>query len=292
MFNVDVIGALDPALIGAWAESASVSERSLMATYLAEAAFFFQVLEPELIRLPKGSRVLEIGSGIGVLSRLIASRGCQVVAFEPGASGFGSMATLAKAADSCWQGVLPVVETIPEPFDLSLVSGFFDLVIAINVIEHVPNPAVVVAEASSLLNPGGRGRFICPNYAFPYEPHFGFPTLFGKAATGKVMRHRIQDSSLLDPEDFWSDLSWPTLIKLRRDLSRRGVNHNFGRDGLLSYSKRLADPQFLSRKGRFFGFLASRSAKPVEFALRIIPLMVAPIIDLTTYGVRSETLRH
>lgn len=292
MFRSEILFPLDADRLRAWSIGASAAEQQLMDTYLSEANFFAGVLEPEIARLTDSSRVLEIGSGIGLLSRLIAGRGHTVVTFEPEAAGFASMASLSKTVESCWKGVSPVVETIPEAFDLNRVSGSFDLVIAINVIEHVPNPSLLVAQASSLLRPGGRGRFICPNYAFPYEPHFGFPTLFGKAATGKVMRRRIHGSSLLDPEEFWSNLSWPTLIKLRRELSRRGVQHKFSRDGLLSYSKRLADPQFLARKGNFFGFVAAQSMKPLELALRITPLMIAPIIDLTTYGVRSESLSN
>lgn len=198
------------------------------------------------------------------------------------------MASLAKVVDLCWQGFSPVVGTIPEAFDLNRVSDSFDLVIAINVIEHVPNPGLLVAEASSLLNPCGRGRFICPNYAFPYEPHFGIPTLFSKTATGRVMQRRIHGSTIADPEEFWSDLSWPTLSRLRRDLARRGVVHEFGRSGLLSYSNRLSGPQFLKRKGRIFDFLAGRSKTPLKLALRTIPLTIAPIIDLTTHGVRSD----
>lgn len=271
-----------------WLASVSETDRDLMTSYIVEAAFFRSVLESEILRLPAGSRVLEIGSGIGLLSRWIASLGHSVVAFEPGAAGFTSMSSLSMVVDTCWKGVPPVVQTIPHTFDLSRVRGTFDLVLAINVIEHVPDPSLLISEASSLIRLGGRGRFICPNYAFPYEPHFSIPTLFGKRATARVMNRRIRGSSFPDAEEFWRNLSWPTVCSLHRELARRQVPHTFGRDGLLFYAKRLADPQFLSRKGRFFGLLAGGSITALELILKVAPLAVAPIIDLTTYGSRAD----
>lgn len=117
--------------VQAWTRDVADSERKLIGTYISEAEFFERVLDPEISRLADGSRVLESGSGIGLLSRLIASRGHSVVSFEPGAGGFSSMASLSKVVDSCWKGVPPVVEAIPEASDLGRVSGSFDLVIAI-----------------------------------------------------------------------------------------------------------------------------------------------------------------
>lgn len=42
-------------------------------------------------------------------------------------------------------------------------AGAFDGVFSVNVLEHVPEPAAVIAEAARVLEPGGRALFITPN---------------------------------------------------------------------------------------------------------------------------------
>ena len=280
----DLSPLLDVARVHAWADDADESTRRWLGIYLAEAAFFHRVLAPDLDRLRPGSNVLEIGSGIGLLSRLIAQRGHRVVAFEPAAAGFGDMHTYSQLLDECWLPA-PVgdIALHAAPFHASSIpDARFDLCFAINVIEHVPEPSAMVAEATSLLQPGGHGRFICPNYLIPYEPHFGFPTLVSKRLTGKVLRRRIEQSSLPDSVQFWDDLAWPTHHSMHRGLRSSGVDHSFSRTTLLAYADRLRDPVFLERKGSFFKLLAG-SARPLfDLTARHIPATIGPVLDITT----------
>ncbi len=60
-------------------------------TYIAEAEFFEGVLASDVLKLPVGSHVIEIGAGIGLQALNLATQGFEVTAFEPEASGFTEM---------------------------------------------------------------------------------------------------------------------------------------------------------------------------------------------------------
>jgi 2-polyprenyl-3-methyl-5-hydroxy-6-metoxy-1,4-benzoquinol methylase len=49
----------------------------------------------------------------------------------------------------------------------------FDIIFSINVMENLKDPYSVLIQMNSALKFGGKYRFFCPNYDFPYEPHFG-----------------------------------------------------------------------------------------------------------------------
>lgn len=279
----DLVPLLDLERLQQWSTSADESSKQRLEVYLAEAAFFHRVLAPDLDRLPAGSSVLEIGAGIGVLSRLVAHRGHRVVSFEPAAAGFGDMLTHSELIADSWKPAAGDITMHPEPFHADRIrNDRFDLSFAINVIEHVPDPVALMTAATSLLRPSGTGRFICPNYLIPYEPHFGFPTLVSKPLTGKVMRRRIARSSLPDPVQFWDDLAWPTHRSVRRGLRKAGVAHSFSNATLASYGDRLSDPMFLERKGGFFKLLAGRARPLFDIVTRHLPTTVGPVLDITT----------
>jgi SAM-dependent methyltransferase len=50
-------------------------------------------------------------------------------------------------------------------------SGHFDLVLSHEVIEHVQNDALAVAEMFRVLKKGGRAIIFCPNRLYPFETH-------------------------------------------------------------------------------------------------------------------------
>ena len=272
----------------AWAATAAPELRQRFVTYVGEAVFFRRILDADLRRLAPGSTVLEIGSGVGLLSRLIAAEGHQVIAFEPESAGFSTMAILADVVQDVWRSPAGSVTVRHERFTLDRVTpGTFAFALAANVIEHVPDPVALVADATSSLAPGGHARFVCPNYAFPYEPHFGFPTAFAKRLTGRWHAHAIRTSTTIpDPVAFWDDLSWPTARSLHRALRARGIEHELSRAVVEGYVERLRDPTFLDRKGAFFGTLADALRLPLSAAVRLVPLAVAPVIDLTTHAPR------
>jgi SAM-dependent methyltransferase len=104
--------------------------------------------------LDENTRWMDFGCGNGSLVRHVRhSVGCPVVGFEDGAV----------AADVRRAGI-PLVDGS----DLDTVAGSFDVVTAIEVIEHVPDPRSVLRQIRRLLKPGGL-CFLTTGNAAPFR---------------------------------------------------------------------------------------------------------------------------
>ena len=68
----------------------------------------------------------------------------------------------------------------------------FNFIFCANVVEHVINLPRFFDSIIPLISQNGTFRFVCPNYAIPYEPHFGFLTLFSKKLTYKFQKRKIE----------------------------------------------------------------------------------------------------
>ena len=124
-----------------------------------------------LYRLAPGSRWLDYGCGNGGLVRhVLANRLCQAEGFEE-----GWIAAQARASG------IPILDDRA----LDSLTAAFDVVTAIDVIEHVADPIAVMRRVRSLLKPGGlfffttanaeplRSRLLAWRYVLP-EVHIGF----------------------------------------------------------------------------------------------------------------------
>jgi len=258
--------------------------RRAFVTYVLEALFFDSVLDDDLDDLTRTACILEVGAGIGLLAMLTALRGFTVTAYEPESDGFSHMRRIRNILTDCWTG--------PE-LDVDFIDGYFTgnhgekpgfgFAYAIHVIEHVPEPQDLILAVTSSLAPNGRARFICPNYAFPYEPHFGIPTLWNKNLTKVVFRRAISHSHIGKVEEFWDDLSWPSVRTLKRSFRTSKVNASFGRRAMLDYVYRLrTDVGFVERKGAFFKFARAALTPVISVGAKFMPVQFLPIIDVTT----------
>ena len=102
----------------------------------------------------KGKRVLDVGCGGGILAEGLAHLGADVTGIDLAA------ATLAVAAAHAQESALTInyrhiaVEALAEDKP----SGF-DVVTCLEMLEHVPDPASIVAACSRLVKPGGHVFF-------------------------------------------------------------------------------------------------------------------------------------
>jgi SAM-dependent methyltransferase len=268
----------------------TIEESNRLRLYINEANFFAKVFSKNIYK--KNMNLYEIGSGIGLLARIFASRGNLVIASEPDTAGFGVMGKLNSVIDKSFEvggvNLTDGVENNPKFYSLTAQglyevlknkSIYFDFIYCANVVEHVGDLDDFLSYVVPLLRKDGKFRFICPNYAFPYEPHLGFFTLFSKKLTFKVRKKEILNSKIDDAFLFWQDLSWPNVWKLKRALKSLGYCYYFSKEATHEYIERsLTDEYFIQRKPLLIRIV--RFIKPIVWLMiRITPVSFMPIID-------------
>jgi cyclopropane fatty-acyl-phospholipid synthase-like methyltransferase len=249
-------------------------------TYVSEARFFKNLVLTDISKMSRGSYLIEVGSGIGLLSLHLASMGFEVTAFEPQSSGFNQMNEMRSLISENWNPPVPQVDFREVILGSETkLDKMADYIFAINVIEHVHDYENLIAHAIKATTQEATFRIVCPNYSIPYEPHFNIPIIFTKMFTKFIFGHKIQGSKIPNSEEFWEDLSWPTQRGLKKTFKSNGWSFEFSRDATDAYLKRvLADSDFIIRKGLLVGSLfkiISRLSRVVRF----IPYSMLPIID-------------
>jgi 2-polyprenyl-3-methyl-5-hydroxy-6-metoxy-1,4-benzoquinol methylase len=208
-------------------------------TLQGEARLGLKLIQPYLT---PGARVLEVGSGMGLLSAYLASAGVDITALEPGLGGFGVSSGLAQAA-----GKLPGFPSLNR-LDLpaqELRDLEFDFIYSINVQEHIPELADALRGMKRVLAPKGKMIHTCPNYLVPFEPHFGIPLipLFPKLTEWLVPRLR--------KSELWQSLNFITLPQLRRMAWAEGLDATFETGVLYRTFQRLdTDVAFRERQAK------------------------------------------
>lgn len=96
-----------------------------------------------------GLTLLDIGCGGGLISEPLARLGAQVVGIEPTEANIGAARSHAAASG------LDIDYQAASAEDLAAAGRRFDIVVCLEVVEHVPDPAAFVAVCASLVRPGG-----------------------------------------------------------------------------------------------------------------------------------------
>ena len=249
-------------------------------TYISEAKFFKNIVALDVANLISGSYVIEVGSGIGLLSLHLASLGFEVTAFEPQSSGFNQMNAMRSLISENWKPSAPQVEFREASLNQTTqLEKLADYIFAINVIEHVHDFEELITHAVKAKTPEATMRIVCPNYSIPYEPHFNIPIIFTKRITKFIFGHKIHNSKIPDSDEFWGDLSWPTQKKLKKILKSKGWNVEFSRDATHEYLNRaFSDSDFIVRKGRIIGSLFKLTSVLAKI-VRFVPHAYLPVID-------------
>ena len=255
--------------------------------YAGEASFGMALIAEDLDRLPSNATVLEIGAGSHLLSCWLQRQGYRVIAVEPIGSGFSHFDRLREvvlgSADK--GGYRPDCSAVQAEF-LAL-NAVADFAFSINVMEHVIDVGSVLKRVYAALKPGGSYRFVCPNYIFPYEPHFNIPTLVSRKLTERVLGRWIFSSRrVADPRGTWDSLNWITVPKVRKAcLDQLGQTAEFSRSVWRHQLKRvLEDSDFQRRRG-----FAIRSLFKVLDKLGLtellsgLPVLLLPVIDCRIY---------
>jgi len=256
---------------------------SLFNIYAGDARFGASVIAPDVHHLSSSGQILEIGAGILLLSCHLQREGYAVTAVEPVGRGFSHLDRLRKIVlDYASEGgFAPTLFTIRAE-DLEFMSEF-DYAFSINVMEHVEDVAVVLRRVLAAIRPGGRHRFLCPNYLFPYEPHFNIPTLFSKALTEHLLGKYIHSSqSVVDPEGTWMSLNWISVSQVRRICCKElGMEPVFDHSVFYRFIQRaLHDNDFQRRRApMILSVLHALDRLGMTRLLLRIPVICQPAMD-------------
>ncbi len=255
----------------------------LFDTYAAEALFGRRYIDSDLERLRPGAKVLEVGAGSLLLSCQLMREGFEVTALEPTGEGFSHFdqmrqMVLNKARS---QGCCPTILELPAE-SLAAVNCF-DYAFSVNVMEHVDDVARVLGTVGRSLTVGAIYRFTCPNYLFPYEPHFNIPTFFSKRLTEKLMGRKIFGSQRVpNPFGVWKSINWINVLQVLRLVRRLSeFRVTFNRSMLVSTLGRIvSDPDFAARRSPGMRrFLSGLVRLRMHYLLGLVPAMLQPIID-------------
>jgi 2-polyprenyl-3-methyl-5-hydroxy-6-metoxy-1,4-benzoquinol methylase len=251
-----------------------------LATYLNEAVVGYDLIATTL---RPGLRILEIGSGVGIVAAFLRSEGFDVVGIEPGGSaGFGFMPAMSAAISDALPAVSrPVVLPIgAEELDPQT-HGKFDLIFSVNVIEHVMKLEEAMAAMASVLSPHGRMLHQCPNYAFPYEPHLAIPLV--PAAPG--LTRFVFPRTIARQRAIWDKVNFVTAGRIRALARSNGLGVRF-EPGIMGhyFARARSDSEFSKRHpgvigkitaspllgtivGRMLAALPADLATPMRFVL-------------------------
>jgi 2-polyprenyl-6-hydroxyphenyl methylase / 3-demethylubiquinone-9 3-methyltransferase len=99
----------------------------------------------------RGARVLDVGCGAGLLSEALAREGANVTAIDlaPDLIRIAKLHRLESGVEVDYR--LTAVEALADELPAS-----FDAIACMEMLEHVPDPAAVIAACATLLKPGGR----------------------------------------------------------------------------------------------------------------------------------------
>lgn len=257
-----------------------------------EALFGLSVIEDDLSHLAQGAEIMEVGAGALLLSGYLTCKGFHVHALEPIGEGFSLFHAFQAAVLGYYRknGIhLNLSESTIENFSD---TDCFDYIFSINVFEHINNIETGLANAYRALRAGGSLRVYCPNYLFPYEPHFNIPTLLGKRITEIVFKQRIFYSiSFPQAKEVWDGLNWINVIRVKK-IFRNSFGCEPVFNGLATFQvmKRvLNDRHFRERRSGWVVNIFQMIERCGLIKLfKFIPVIFSPVMDFRIQHIPHE----
>lgn len=256
----------------------------LLETYEEEARFGRRHIAGDLRLLEAGAKILEVGAGAMLLSCQLVREGFCVSALEPLGSGFSHFDRMRNIVIDVAKKMNCLPELISVPVEKFDEKSLYDYAFSINVMEHVVDVDSAIKNVFKGLSCGGSYRFCCPNYIFPYEPHFNIPTFFSKKLTWLLMKRRIvMHEKSHESKELWDSLNWINVFQISKCVrGMKNIKAVFKRDTLVYMFERvLSDPAFADRRSASVRQIIRWAVFcKLHRLLKFVPLFLQPTIDV------------
>jgi SAM-dependent methyltransferase len=143
------------------------------------------------LSLAPGDRVLDLGSGAGRHAFECYRRGARVVALDLNAGDLDAVAAMFAAMAHAGEAP-PEADALAvraDAYRLPFVDGAFDVVIAAEILEHIPDDRAAIAEAVRVLRPGGSLAVTVPRW-WPERVCWALSDAYHEVAGGHVRIYR------------------------------------------------------------------------------------------------------
>jgi len=260
---------------------------SLFFTYQNEAIAARKLLDSSLKELNSGARILEVGGGILALAVQLASEGFTVTTVEPVGEGFACISFIMDVFMEIAKDENLVFNVIQSPIEDCEFDHKFDYIFSINVMEHLKNPYPVLLQMVSTLENGGKYRFFCPNYDFPYEPHFGKWLFLRKNKAFYLQGGRAKSNSMPLEETLGlhRSLNYITLNKISKYCELKRIKIIPRRKAFYGLLERaIYDEGLSARHGVLTSIVKLIYFFKFHHLAKIVPVRYQPVMDVEAYS--------
>ena len=187
----------------------------------SDANFGFNILCQYIPLDRKNYKILEVGSGSGVLLSMLSEKykDIEFEGIEPYNTGFENNK---KFRSINHNNNIKIYEYNYENHNL---KKKYDLIYLINVFEHLKDWGHFLETCISWLNVEGKCIILCPNYNFPYESHFKLPIIYNKIITEILFKKKIlKYENCNNSKGLWDSLNFVKKVNVRKHCILLNIN--------------------------------------------------------------------
>lgn len=256
----------------------------LFLTYQNEVTAAREFLEPNLAELDSGAKVLEIGGGILGLAIQLASEGFEITTVEPVGKGFSGVSFIMEVYLEIARHENLSFKFIKSPIEECEFNSDFDFIFSINVMEHLENPFSVLLQMTHALKPSGSYRFFCPNYDFPYEPHFSKWLWLRRNSSFYLESSRAKGLKLgtFEQKNLYESLNFITLRSIIGFCQSNQIRFSCNSYALYNLLDRVTkDRELANRHGHLGSIVIFMHRLKFHALAKAVPRKVQPVMDVT-----------
>lgn len=221
--------------------------------------------------------------GVLALAIQLTYEGFKVTTVEPVGEGFSGISFIMKIFSEIASREDLIFKLIEAPIEDCTFDDKFSFIFSINVMEHLQDPYSVLLQMVETLKPGGNYRFFCPNYDFPYEPHFA-KWLFLRKNKAFFLRKNKANSDRISIEEssrLLSSLNFLTLRQLKNSVRGSEIKLESNSNALYEILIRSShDPELKKRHRGLTVISKIIYSLKLHSTAKLVPTNFQPIMDV------------